>query len=429
MDSYVKWKETNRLPDTPRLILELSGSSTIWTESRNENYFLVTLRRVLSDEPDADFNDQKESDTKQDINQPCWLCWSPLIDPGRGNFILLHHDPGSSSLQRIGVEENFRYAPSSRIQQFPNEPPSFYTAEAKNCHDCYKVTHKLSFPDTWEKLLQPEHTYDLLWTGGEIEYWGWGTQPDVGNKPKWPPVLVPGGAHITFTVENGKRPSIPQPKTPPPIQASERIPGAPVLSIELSCSPTMTMTESLKFSIRVFYHGLAENNNTTTDDQNPPPITFHTYAFNSLDGEFRVYRRRCLDQSSLETEEEWESFEGYGCRFGMWDNPDKLINVSENPDGLFPTLFPGESWSNSWTMMADGDCLPDDLKPGERLRYQFKGNTLDWWDWGTSSSHAQTIVTLPGSGVEPISDPKDNGGRPKVVIPASNTVEWMVVGE
>ncbi|KAJ6035946.1 hypothetical protein N7540_000225 [Penicillium herquei] len=191
----------------------------------------------------------------------------------------------------------------------------------------------------------------------------------------------------------------------------------------------MTMTGSLEVSIRVVYQGLVENNNTSTDNPNSRPITFHTHAFNPLDCEFRVYRRRCIDQSSLETEEEWESFEGYGCRFGMWDNPERLINVSENRNGLFQTLFPGESWSDSWTLMADGDGLPDDLKPGERLRYQFKGNTLDWWDWGTLSSHTQTIVTLPGSGVEPISDPKDNGGRPKVVVPASNTVEWMMVDE
>jgi hypothetical protein len=70
--------------------------------------------------------------------------------------------------------------------------------------------------------------------------------------------------------------------------------------------------------------------------------------------------------------------------------------VSENPDGQFPTLFPGESWSDSWIMTADGDGLPDDLKPGERLRYQFKGNTLDWWDCETAEAHAQTVVTLPG---------------------------------
>ncbi|RHZ50441.1 hypothetical protein CDV55_103335 [Aspergillus turcosus] len=70
---------------------------------------------------------------------------------------------------------------------------------------------------------------------------------------------------------------------------------------------------------------------------------------------------------------------------------------------------------------------PGDVKLGERLRYQFKGSTLDLWDWGTAEDHTQTIVTLPGSGVEPISNPKDNEDRPKVVIPASNIVEWTVV--
>jgi hypothetical protein len=188
----------------------------------------------------------------------------------------------------------------------------------------------------------------------------------------------------------------------------------------------MPLTGKLEISIRVIYHGVLDNNNIITGVEELRPITFHTWAFIPLDGQFRIYRRRCPDQSSLEAEEEWEPFYDDGCRLGFWDNPDKLINVSENP-GQFPTLFPGESWSDFWTM--DGECLPDDLKPGDRLRYQFKGNTLDWWDWGTAEDHAQTIVTLPGSGVEPISNPKDNDGRPKVVVPGSNIVEWAVVGD
>ncbi|KAJ9304085.1 hypothetical protein DTO217A2_6433 [Paecilomyces variotii] len=345
--------------DTPQLILELDGASTIWTESRNENYSIrVSLRRILSDELDG------QNDNTKDLNQPFWLRWSPEIDPGREDFILLRHD--LDSFQRIGVEEKPRYEVDSIIQQFPNEPPSCYTAEAKKSHDRLK---------------------------------------------------------------EGKRPPIPRPPTPPLIQASERVPGAPVLSLELSCSPIMTLTGSLDVHIKVIYHGVSNSDNTAISKE-AQPITFHTHAFDPVDGEFRVYRRRCLDQSRPETEEEWETFEGDDyCQFGIWDNPDKLINVSENPKGRFPTLFPGESWSDFWTMPADGDVLPHDLKPGERLRYQFKGNTLDWWDWGTAAAHTQTVVTLPGSGVEPISDPKDNGGRPKVVIPASNVVEWTVVDE
>ncbi|KAJ9251280.1 hypothetical protein DTO195F2_7839 [Paecilomyces variotii] len=377
--------------DTPRLILELDGASTIWMETRNENYSIrVSLRRILSDELDG------RNDNTKDLNQPCWLCWSPEIDPGREDFILLRHD--LDSFQRIGVEEKPRYEVDSIIQQFPNEPPSCYTAEAKKSHDRCKITYKLSFPDTWEKLLQLGYTYDLLWTGKEITHWDWSTQPEIKDEPKWPPILVPGGAHITtFTVKEGKRPPIPRPPTPPLIQASERVPGAPVLSLELSCSPIMTLTGSLDVHIKVIYHGVSNNNNTAISKE-AQPITFHIHAFDPVYGEFRVYRRRCLDQSRPETEEEWETFEG---------------------DDFWPIR----------TMTADGYGLPDDLKPGERLRYQFKGNTLDWWNWGTAVAHTQTFVTLPGSEVEPISDPKDNGGRPEVVIPASKVVEWTVVDE
>ncbi|PYH91195.1 hypothetical protein BO71DRAFT_421748 [Aspergillus ellipticus CBS 707.79] len=409
------YHQNNKVPDTSRLVVGLDGSRTIWPESEDESYyFIVSLRRL------------QENDDMKDINRLCWLRWSPSLDPGRGNLILLHHDPESNILQRIGVEEQPRYSLHPRIQQFPNEPSSSYTTEAKDNHDRCKVTHRLSFPDTWIKLLQPGHTYDLRWTGEGISHWDWGMQPDMGHEPKWPPVLVP--VPLTFTVEKGERPPIPRPATPPPIQASERVPGAPVLSLELSCSPTITLTGRLEVHIRVIYHSLSDSNNTTTiGDENSRPIAFHNHVFNPLNREFRIYRRRCTDQSSPETEEEWEAFyEDIVCHFGIWDNPEKLINVSENPNGRFPTLFPGESWSNSWTMMAEWD-LPEDLKPGERLRYQLRGNTLNWWDWGTAEAHTQTIVTLPGSGLEPISHPRDNGGRPNVVVPASNVVECTVI--
>ena len=178
----------------------------------------------------------------------------------------------------------------------------------------------------------------------------------------------------------------------------------------------MPLTGSLEISIRVIYHGLSDN-----VKEELWPITFHTWAFKPVDSQFRVYRHRCRDHSSLETEEEWETFYADGHRHQFWDNSDKLINVFENRDNQLLTLFPGESWSDFWTMTADGDGLPDALKPGERLQYQFKGNTLDRWDYGTAESHAQTIVTLPGSGVEPISNPKDTEGRPKVVVPAQTS--------
>ncbi|XRM40926.1 hypothetical protein ABZX51_004227 [Aspergillus tubingensis] len=270
-------------------------------------------------------------------------------------------------------------------------------------------------PDAWIKLLEPGRTYTILWTGKEIPYWDWGTPQDkMGTEPKWPPILVPGGAHLTFTVQEGRRPHIPSPPTPPPIDPSERVPGAPVLSLQLSCSPTGPHSERLNMSIKVTYHGPSSD-----------PITFHTWAF-SPNRSFSVYRRVCLDQSSPDTEPKWKTCIIHQSPYILWDNPDRQLNVAENEEGRFATLFPGESWSDFWSLDADGDCEPEDARPGQQLRYQFTGETLDWWDWGTMEGHAQTVVTLPGSGVEPIKHPKDNDNRPKVVIPASNIVEWIV---
>ncbi|GAT28744.1 hypothetical protein RIB2604_02603890 [Aspergillus luchuensis] len=391
------WKLFHK-PDTPPLALELVESSpTLWTEDEPTQSFTIALRRVLN-------------------NQCFWLRWSPFIDPSNEEFVLLSHSPESSKVERIGIEKNSRYSPLlPSVHQFPNEPSSFYVEEAKKNWDRSTINVRTGVPDTWIKLLEPGRTYTILWTGKEIPYWDWGTpQQKMGTDPKWPPILVPGGAHLTFTVQEGRRPHIPSPPTPPPIDPSERVPGAPVLSLQLSCSPTGPLSERLNMSIKVTYHGPSSD-----------PITFHAWAFSPL-GSFSVYRRVCPDQSSPESEPKWKTCIIHQSLHVFWDNPDRQLNVAENEEGRFATLFPGESWSHSWSLDADGDCEPEDARPGQQLRYQFTGETLDWWDWGTMEDHAQTVVTLPGSGLEPIKHPKNNDNRPKVVIPASNIVEWIV---
>ncbi|KAI2938212.1 hypothetical protein CBS63078_676 [Aspergillus niger] len=397
MDTYIRWKENNRLPDTPPLVVELDGSSILWTEKKETYSFNITLRIVLD-------------------NQQFWLRWSSFIDPSKEDYILLSHDPESSNVERIGIEEHSRYPLSlPTLHQFPNEPASFYVEEAKKNWDRSKLTMRVSLPNTWAKLVEPGRIYTLLWTGKEIPYWDWGTpQQKMETKPNRSPIVIPGGAHLTFTVQEGRPPPIPSPPTPPPIDPSERVPGAPVLSLELICSSTMHPSGNLEMSIKVTYHG-----------PSAVPITFHTWAFNPFDA-FSVYRRISPEESTLGTEKEWKTCIGDRSAHVFWDNPDRQLNVAENEEDRFTSLFPGESWSDSWSLPADGDCRPEDARPGEQLRYQFTGNTLDWWDWGTIEDHAQTIVTLPGSGIEPIKHPKDNDGRPKVVIPASNILEWTV---
>lgn len=250
-DSYVRWRESDRLYVTCHTFRKtIEGQDRTVNKSSTQaryttvgsgagrqpdrlhgsqgsgGYFLSHFRRLVSDEPDG-HDDQKERNNSNGLNQPCWLRWHPNpIDAAGEDFILLHHDPESNSLHRIGIEEQPIYPPTRRIQEFPIEPHSSWTAKAKKSHDRYNVTSRLSLPDTWEKLLEPDHTYDLLWTGKEVTHWDWGKPPQVGNEayvPKWPPVLIPGGAHFTFTVIEGQPPPVPRPATPPPIQASERV--------------------------------------------------------------------------------------------------------------------------------------------------------------------------------------------------------------
>lgn len=71
--------------------------------------------------------------------------------------------------------------------------------------------------------------------------------------------------------------------------------------------------------------------------------------------------------------------------------------------------------------------FPNDAAPGDRFRYLFKGATLDWWNWGNFEDHEDTVVWVPGWLRAKVQDPKYNEGRPTVVVPASNAVEFTLV--
>jgi hypothetical protein len=64
---------------------------------------------------------------------------------------------------------------------------------------------------------------------------------------------------------------------------------------------------------------------------------------------------------------------------------------------------------------------------GDVFRYTFKGVEVDWWDWGDSSDHEETVVTLPCFIAGRVVKPEDNGGRPKLIVPASNVLEFTII--
>jgi hypothetical protein len=108
------------------------------------------------------------------------------------------------------------------------------------------------------------------------------------------------------------------------------------------------------------------------------------------------------------------------------DEPDVAVNVSQ--DENFASLQPGQSWTTSTRVEGRQiGILPNDVNVGDVFRYVFKGVEVDWWNWGSKAEHNETIVELPCFIDGRVVEPKDNGGRPKLVVPASNFVEFTVV--
>lgn len=145
-----------------------------------------------------------------------------------------------------------------------------------------------------------------------------------------------------------------------------------------------------------------------------PPITFHSDYLRW----YNLYRRRG---------DKWELIEDDTTGFMIVDEPDVAVNVSQSE--YFTSLQPGQAWTTSFQFQGQGkDELPLDMTVGDVFRYRFMGGKLDWWDWGDKSKHSETTVILPCYIQDGwVKEPKDNGGRPKLVVPGSNFVEFTII--
>ncbi|KAE8416194.1 hypothetical protein BDV36DRAFT_284717 [Aspergillus pseudocaelatus] len=144
-----------------------------------------------------------------------------------------------------------------------------------------------------------------------------------------------------------------------------------------------------------------------TGPKDSTPITFHT--FNLLSG--NIQRRRG---------QTWEYFESEEMPYQIYDDPDIEVTPGQHPD--FVSLYPGESWTRT-----DNLELPSDTEVGEVFKYEFSDRVIDWWDWGMKEDHLQTTVKLPCWVKDDVVEPKDNEGRPAIVVPPSNVVEFTIV--
>lgn len=90
-------------------------------------------------------------------------------------------------------------------------------------------------------------------------------------------------------------------------------------------------------------------------------------------------------------------------------------------------LEPGCTWTITRLVQdPPWEQIPTDSRPGDVFRFCFKGAEIDWWDWGGAEEHADTTVKLPCFVFGTVTSPRDNGGRPRLVVAASNDAEFTV---
>ncbi|KAK8026492.1 hypothetical protein PG991_003548 [Apiospora marii] len=391
---------------------------------------------------DIDFTVTRSRDDDRRPGDPVLVRWSPLIDAFTSSGLVLLEHTADGGFARIPVDH-------SRNLKLPEEERIKVDSWTPNLAQLLpgdSVTLKGTLPEWYQRRLQAGKRYTLLWPGKEVTMWDWGTLQDHLNTElratdqREPRLILPGGPQITFLAEAEAEPWPERERreaevgfsranlderdwrltrnrmSPPPIQASERCEGAPHLTMTLACDPTMEIgCELANVSVRVSYDG-------GLDAQAARPVTFHTYALDTMytDREgFRFYRRRG-DQDQWEHCDEDDGAQGFLL---VDEDGDVTVNIAGHEH--FRTLRPGEAYEETRLL-----SMPEDAQPGDEFRYRFKGATVDWWAWGDMDEHRATQVTLPswiaGPVVEAAGD-DDRAGRPRLTVPASNEVSFVVV--
>lgn len=157
-------------------------------------------------------------------NEPCIFKWRPHEDAFiSSGLILLHiHPPSYNTLS----EQLKVYGDGQSLFQ---EPGPFIVKQGTDAHvwEIVSGSHisiKVSLPKEYRECLVPGERYELLWTGGEIALWEWGTIKEyLGRelKPKLNKISLAGGSRVGFTVVKCWEPvRVP---SPVPVRADDRV--------------------------------------------------------------------------------------------------------------------------------------------------------------------------------------------------------------
>ncbi|GFF25737.1 conserved hypothetical protein [Aspergillus udagawae] len=405
LSSFVRSSDADTSFATPRLTLTLEGKSYV-DPYYDTSYSLII--RITRDEDDPH-------------TQPCIIHWDPIEDAfGQPGIMLVrsNHD-FTEDLGPVQVDSNQLRAKSLHPRNVSQSDPCF-----KQLYPGTSVSWELDLPSVYFNSLKPEYDYKIRWIGGQISLWDWGTLAQHNGRmlgPKSPAVVLPGGPeqllHINYVETDIEEEIPPLPPSPAPMLASARKSDAPVFSLTIAGPATLSMRDRDSQGRLRYPVTMTLSYDAAPDGLDGKPVTFHTFLFKWIDdrdGGFRLHFRRKGDDN-------WSSVEiPVIFTYHMYQYSKCVpVNVGRNDKDGFAALFPGESWS----FTREVTHFPKDAAPGDEFRYRFKGTQLDWWDWGHFRDHENTVVGIEYS----VRDPKDNGGRPALVVPASNWVEFTII--
>lgn len=358
------------------------------------------------------FKITRDSDDPQ--REPCIIHWDPVEDGfGQSGIMILHHE--SNEIQPIQVEPGQLSAKQLHPRGVSASDPCFQQLTPGDT-----VSWEVVLPSIYLDSFIEDHLYEIFWPGGQIPLWNWGTLAEHNDQlvPKFPAAVLPGGPHQSLeiiNIESDIEDEIATGPSPRPLSPSARVSDAPVFSVSVAGPATLSMKDRnvsgrLRYPVTV----------TVTYDTAPgpsddgKPVIFHTFIFEDMDNRndgFRLY---------VGGKDGWSPHELSGLlthhlyRFFF---PDPF-HVGHSQD-RFRTLRPGESCS----LTREVSDFPKNAAPGDVFRYGYKGGKLDWWNWGDFEDHEDTVVWIYGR----VTDPKDNEGRPGIIIPASNLIEFTIV--
>lgn len=187
----------------------------------------------------------------------------------------------------------------------------------------------------------------------------------------------------------------------------------------------LSKTDKLEFTVNITYEGVTnENHGAVLADAKP--IIIHYYGF-SYD-HFRLQRRRTDFDTSKDSNTDptqWKTYvdDELNPGYMIVDDPDVEVNVTDS--SKFRCLKPGENFVRN-SLLPCSDLHPDTVV-GDTYRYQYWGGRVDWWVWGDREEHANTVVKLPCWPNGQVVDPADNDGKPDILVPSSNFVEFTIV--